>query len=159
MTMRPERSPGTGRLPHSRLVLFFGLLLGCARQPPSPPLVTPATSATPGLQSLEGIWEGDGDSGKVTLTIAGNSLYFYSRPDFQYDATFTLVSDTDPPELHATILDSPRTTDSEGELVVAIYTFENGTLHMAAIDKVDGVPASFDRAISRYRFERVRKVE
>jgi hypothetical protein len=89
------------------------------------------------------------------MTIAGDSHYFYARPDFQYDTTFTLVPDSDPPELHATILESPRTTDSAGELVIAIYEFENGMLNIAVVDKSDGAPASFDDTIARYRFERV----
>ncbi len=87
------------------------------------------------------------------MTIAGDSLYFYERPDFQYDTTFTLAPGTDPPELHATILDSPRTSGSVGELVIVIYEFEDGTLNIAAVDKSDG--ASFDDAIARYRFESV----
>ena len=58
----------------------------------------------------------------------GNGLSAIFKIDFQYDTTFTPVPDTDPAELHATILDSPRTTDSEGELVVAIYEFVDGKL-------------------------------
>ena len=92
------------------------------------------------------------------MTIAGDSLYFYERPDSQYDTTFTLAPGTDPPELHATILDSPRTTGSVGELVIAIYEFEDGTLNIAVVDKSDA-PASFDDAISRYRFERAQARE
>ena len=93
------------------------------------------------------------------MTIAGDSLYFYQRPDHQYDTTFTLVPGTDPPELHATILDSPRTSGSVGELVIAIYEFEDGTLNIAVVDKSDGEPASFDHATSRYRFERAQARE
>ena len=77
-----------------------------------------------------------------------------ARPDFQYDTTFTLAEGTDPPELHATILDSPRTTDSEGELVVAIYEFDDGTLNLTVVDKTEDEPASFDDAIATYRFEK-----
>ena len=99
---------------------FFGPCLclclhaACAKQQPSAPLPAPE----PHL--LQGYWEDDGDSGPVSMTIAGDSLYFYARPDFQYDTTFTLAPGTDPPELHATILDSPRTSGSVGELVIAI---------------------------------------
>ena len=95
------------------------------------------------------------DSGTASMTIAGSSLYFYERPDFQYDTIFTLAPGTDPPQLHATILDSPRTTDSEGELVIAIYELAEDTLDIAVVDGSDGAPAGFDDAISRYRFERV----
>jgi len=129
------------------------LLAACAKQPPAAP---PSISAS---HPLQGYWEDDGDSGKVSLTIEGNSLYFYARPDFQYDTTFTLVPGSDPPELQATILDSPRTTDSEGEVVIAIYEFEDGTLNLAAVDKPDGATASFDEVISRYSFERVQPPE
>ncbi len=123
----------------------------CAKQPPSAP--PPA----PELHRLQGYWEHDGDSGTVSMTIAGDSLYFYERPDFQFDTTFTLVPGTDPPELHATILDSPRTSGSVGELVIAIYEFEDGTLNIAVVDKSDGEPASFDNVISQYRLERVER--
>jgi len=138
---------------------FFGPCLclclhaGCAEQPASAPPPVPES------HPLQGYWEGDGDSGQVSMTITGNSLYFYARPDFQYDTTFTLIPDTDPPELHATILDTPRTTDSAGDLVIAIYEFEDGTLNIAAVDKSDGEPTSFDDAISRYRLERVQARE
>ena len=35
----------------------------------------------------QGYWEDDGDSGTVSMTIAEDSLYFYERPDSQYDTT------------------------------------------------------------------------
>ncbi len=136
---------------------FFGPCLclhaACAKQPAI------ARRPAPEAHLLQGYWEDDGDSGTVSMTIAGDSLYFYERPDFQYDTTFTLAPGTAPPELHATILDSPRTTDSAGELVIAIYEFEEGTLNIAVVDKSDGEPASFDHASSRYRFERAQARE
>ena len=131
--------------------LLCCLQVACAEQPHSDP---PPTSEP---HPLQGYWEGDGDSGEVSMTVAGNSLYFYARPDFQYDTTFELVPGTDPLELHATILDSPRTTDSVGEVVIAIYEFENGALNLAAVDKSEG--ASFEKAISRYRLERAQAPE
>jgi hypothetical protein len=132
--------------------LCLCLHAACA-QPPAP---APLPAPEPDL--LQGYWEDDGDSGTVSMTIEGNSLYFYRRSDFQYDTTFTLVPGTEPLELHATILDSPRTTDSEGDLVIAIYEFEDGALNLAAIDKPDE-EASFDNVISRYRFERAQAPE
>ena len=66
---------------------------------------------------------------------------------------------TDPPELHATIPDSPRTTDHVGELVIAVYELEDGILDIAVIDKKEGVPGSFDQGIGRYRLERVQAGE
>jgi uncharacterized protein (TIGR03067 family) len=129
--------------------LCLGLHAGCAQQPVSEPVPIPRS------HPLHGSWEGDGDSGKVSLTIEGNSLYFYARPDFQYDTSFTLVPDTDPPQLRATILDTPRTTDGAGDVVIAIYDFEDGTLRLAAVDRDEGEPASFDDVISQYRLEKV----
>lgn len=133
--------------------LGLGLLAACAKRAPSAP--PPAPEPHP----LQGTWEGYGDSGEVSITVEGNSLYFHARDDFQYDTTFELVAGTDPAELRATILDSPRTTDSVGEVVVAIYRFEDGTLHLAAVDKPDGEPGSFDRSISKYRLERAQARE
>lgn len=141
-------SLGAAALTFTGPCLCLGLLAACAKQLPSaPPL-------DPGPHPLQGRWEGDGDSAGVTMTIAGDSLYFYARPDFQYDTIFTLAPDTDPPELHATILDSPRTTDSVGERVIAIYAFKDGALDIAVVDKPDGAPVSFDKNIARYHFAR-----
>lgn len=147
--MRLGNSLGATALTFFGPCLCLCLQAACAQQP------SPAPPPIPATHPLQGTWEADTDSGKVSLTIEGNSLYFYERPDHQFDTTFTLAPDTDPPELHATILDSPRTSGSEGDLVVAIYAFEDGTLHLAAVDKVEGEPASFDKALSEYRLERV----
>lgn len=138
---------------------FFGPCLclclhaACAKQPASEPAPIPES------HPLQGYWESEGASDTVSMTIAGNSLYFYQRPDFQYDTTFTLIPGTDPQELHVTILDSPRTSDNAGEQVVAIYEFENDTLRLAAVNKPDGEPATFDHADSEYRLERVQARE
>ena len=135
---------------------FFGPCLclclhaACAKQPHSTP------PAAPEPHRLQGHWEGDGDSGTVSMTIAGDSLYFYARPDFQYDAVFTLAPGTDPPEMHATILDTPRTVDSAGELVIAVYSLVGDTLDLAVVDKSDGRSPSFDQGIGRYLLQRVR---
>ena len=88
--------------------LGLGLLAACAQEPVS----APPSASVP--RALEGVWEDDRGSDTVKITIEGNSLHFYERPDFQYDTTFTLVPGTDPQELHATILDSPKTTDGAG---------------------------------------------
>jgi len=133
--------------------LFLCLPAACAQQPSPDP--TPIPESHP----LQGYWEGDDGSEEVTVTIEGNSLYFYRRADFQYDTSFELVPGTDPAELRATILDTPRTTDSAGDVVIAIYEFENGTLHLAAINKVEGEPASFDENLGKYRLERVQAGE
>lgn len=112
---------------------FVGLGLclqaACAQQPPSAP--PPAPDPRP----LQGRWESETGSGTISMTIEGDSLYFYERPDHQFDTTFTLVPGTDPPELHATILDSPRTTDNAGELVIAIYELEDGVLAVCRLSR------------------------
>ena len=127
----------------------LGLLAACAQQP------TPDPTPLPASHPLQGTWKGDDGSDKVTVTIEGSSLYFYRGPDFQYDASIALIPDTDPPEFHATILDTPRTTDSQGELVVAIYAFENDTLHLVAISDPEGERSFDDNVLSRYYLERV----
>jgi hypothetical protein len=151
--MSPRNSLGAAALPFVVPCLALGLQAGCAK--PAPP--APLTAAEP--NPLEGDWEADDESGPVQMTIAGDSLYFYARPDFQYDALFTLAPDLDPPELHATILDSPRTTDGAGEHVLAIYELVEDTLNIAVVEKSDGVRPSFDGATARYRFEKVPKRE
>jgi hypothetical protein len=140
---------------------LLGLLVACAEQRPPEIVPAPEPQAGPVASVLQGHWQstGESDSGDCTLTIQGDSLYFYARPDFQYDATIELIPDTDPAEFHATILDTPRTTDSAGEVVVAIYALEDGGLRLAAVDKVEGEVPSFDRALSKYRFERVAEAD
>src|SRR5215471_17122288 len=40
------------------------------------------------LKNLQGHWEGGGAGGiKCSITISGNSLHFYSRPDFWYETS------------------------------------------------------------------------
>lgn len=135
------------------LCLCLSLQPSCARQSPD------TIPAAPDLQALQGYWEDSRGSEPVKMTITGDSLYFYERPDFQYDTTFTLPPDTDPPEIHATILDTPRSTDSAGELVVAIYKLEKDTLQISVVDKVEGQQPSFDEAISQYLFQRAQPAE
>lgn len=119
-----------------------------------PPTSPDPSADAPVAHPLQGTWEGDGDAGPCSLTVEGDRLFFHARPDFQYEATFTLVPDSDPAEFHATIVEGPRTTDSAGERVVAIYSLEGNALRLAAVDKPDGEPGSFDRAMARYQLER-----
>ncbi len=129
------------------------LIAACAQQPAAAP--EPAASR----HVLEGQWERTGDEHPATLTIEGDSLYFYSRPDHQFDTTFAFVPDTDPPELHATILDSPRTSSAAGEVVVALYRVEDGTLSLAVVNADGERPLSFDRASERLEFVRADRAE
>lgn len=54
-----------------------------------------AGEATSALQHLQGTWESvNAEPGEeVTITIEGNSLYFYKNADFWWDTTFTLPAD------------------------------------------------------------------
>ena len=122
--------------------LLLCLYAGCAKHPPV------VSGPAPEAHALQGYWEVKGESDKTSITIDGDSLYFYARPDHQFDTTFTLVAGTDPPQLRAAILDSPRTSGSAGEVVLAIYKIEDETLTM---DVVDGS--------SRYEFEKVQPQE
>ena len=101
---------------------------------------------------LQGYWEGKGEEDESTMTIDGDSLYFYRDPDFQYDTTFTLVEGSDPPQLLATILDGPRSTDSAGDVVYVVYKFEDDTLTMAVFDERSDGPPGFDAGISLNEF-------
>ena len=102
------------------------------------------------LKSLQGYWEGDGAAGKCSITITGNSLYFYVRTDFWYKTTFTLPAGTDPQQLHATIKDHSPPTNGIGKVVFAIFKIEDGTLTVAEDDMSDKPPKSFPSALSHY---------
>jgi uncharacterized protein (TIGR03067 family) len=117
------------------------------------------------LQFLQGTWEGvmvgHEKNGTITITITGNSLRFYRDTNFWFKTTFTLPVGTDPKQLHATIKDSaPGQENSVGEVVVAIYKIENGTLTLAALgDGDDETPKSFkaaeDKGLTRYELRKV----
>src|SRR5215218_5225047 len=62
------------------------------------------------LQPLQGSWEGvmvgKEALGKISITIAGNSLHFKGlKPGDWFETTFTLPAGTYPQQLHATIKD------------------------------------------------------
>ena len=95
------------------------------------------------LQRLQGYWEGEilGGGVKCSITITGNSLHFYSRPDFWYLTTFTLPVDTDPKQLRTTIKGTaPEATNDIGKVIVAIFKIEEGTLTLAVNQDPDGPP-------------------
>ena len=111
---------------------------------------------------LQGYWEGYGPGGDCSVTISGNSLHFRARPDFWYETTFTLPAGTDTQQLHATIIrdSSPRQADI-GRVVVALLSFEDGTLTLGVINDFDEPPegpvtADWDKAIDRYYLKRAR---
>ncbi len=123
MKMNLEEAPGFTALSLLLLALLLGLQAGCSSKP------TPTAAE---LRRLQGYWEGAGPAGKCTITIVGNSLHFYGRTDFWHKTTFTLPAGTDPKQLRATINDSaPPTNNTLGQVVVAIYKIEDGTLTLA----------------------------
>ena len=104
--------------------LLLGLQAGCTTNEPT----------ASELQRLQGKWEGVGQEkdGKITITFTGNSLHFHRDTNFWFETTFTLPAGTDPQQLHATIKrSSPPPNDPIGELVVAIFKIEDGTLTLA----------------------------
>ncbi len=93
------------------------------------------------LRRLQGHWQGEGPGGACSIIITGHSLHFHARPDFWFETTFTLPSDTDPTQLHATIIkdSSPQQVDV-GTVVVAVFKVNEETLKLAVIEDFDGPP-------------------
>ena len=145
--------------------LALSLPASCAQQAPSAPAPDPTTAPNidteaaaipaPDPGALQGVWQQEVDSETVTVTIAGDSLYFHQREDHQYDTTFELIPGSHPAELHATIVEGPRTTSHPGERVVAIYEFVGEKLRLAAVSKPDGEPGRFEDASNDYLLKRV----
>ena len=151
MKMTVKKSPGLAALSLLLSCLLLGLQAGCTTNRP--------TAAT--VQRLQGTWEGfglnretpggpyvKGDT-KITITITGNSLYFYERSNFWYDVTFTLPAGKDPQQLHATIKRCAEGDDSIGKVIIAFYKIEDGTLTLGGIRDKDSTaawPKSFEAA-------------
>jgi hypothetical protein len=139
--------------PFSVAAVFLPCLLlclhaGCTTHPPT-------HTAASELQRLQGYWEGDGAAGECSITITGNSLHFYARPDFWFETTFALPAGTDPQQLHATIKDSAPPTTTIGKVVFAIVKIEDGVLTLAVDDGSGEPPQTFSGASSRYSLKRV----
>ena len=93
---------------------------------------TPTQTAVE-LKRLQGYWQGEGGAGSISINITGNSLNYYARPDHWFKTTFTLPAGTDPQQVRATIKESgEKAPKSVGEVVVAIFKIEDGTLTLAA---------------------------
>lgn len=97
--------------------------------------------------------------GKITITITGNSLHFFKSADFWFETTFTLPEGADPQQLHATI---QRPEESAGEVVIALFKIEGGTLTLGGIRDQDSTAewpktfeASEDTMTGRYELRRV----
>ncbi len=122
----------------SCLLLF--LQAGCAKAPPIDPV----------LDSLQGYWEGEGPPGTISITIKGDSLRYETGQDDWFETTIALPAGTEPQQLHATITDSSSGPSGIGDVVIAIFKIEDGTLTLAVDDGSDAPPASFADASSRY---------
>ncbi len=112
------------------------------------------------LQLLRGIWEGvlvgDKAKQKITITIAGNSLHFHRDTNFWFETTITLPAGANPKQLHATIKDG---ASSVGQVVVAIFKIEDGTLTLATGNGDGEAPKGFestgDNGLNRYELRKV----
>ena len=92
---------------------------------------------------------------KITITITGNSLHFHRDANFWWDTTITLPAGTNPKQLHATIKGCPPPADSIGQVVVAIFKIEDGTLTLATGNGDGEAPKSFEAAENRYDLRKV----
>ena len=111
------------------------------------------------LKPLQGTWEGvmvgQEKDGKITITITGNSLHFHRDTNFWFDTTITLPAGTNPKQLHATIKGCPP-QDSIGQVVVAIFKIEDGTLTLATGNGDGEAPKSFEATgLNRYELRKV----
>lgn len=112
------------------------------------------------LQLLQGTWEGvlvgDKAQQKIIITITGNSLHFHRDTNFWFETTITLPAGTNPKQLHATIKDG---ASSVGQVVVAIFKIEDGTLTLATGNGDGEAPKSFeptgDNGLNRYKLRKV----
>ena len=108
------------------------------------------------LQLLQGTWEGvlvgDKAHENITITITGDSLHFHRDTNFWFETTITLPASTDPKQLHATIKDG---ASSVGQVVVAIFKIEDGTLTLATGNGDGEAPKSFEAAPNRYELRKV----
>ena len=120
--------------------LSYGSLYPCLREL----LATGWVRETPGGPYLK-----SESSSKITITITGDSLHFYQGTNFWYKAKFTLPTGPDPQQLHATIIGSAEGTNSIGQVIIAFYKMEDGTLTLGGIRDQGSTaawPKSFEAA-------------
>lgn len=100
---------------------------------------------------------GQEKDGKITVTITGDSFHFHRDTNFWFDTTISLPAGKVPKELHATIKSCPPSqASSVGQVVVAIFKIEDGTLTLATGNGDGEAPKSFEAAgLSRYEFRKV----
>ena len=100
---------------------------------------------------------GDKSHEKITITITGNSLHFNRDTNFWFETTITLPASKDPKQLHATIKGGPPSqADSIGQVAVAIFKIEDGTLTLATGNGDGEAPKSFEATgLNRYELRKV----
>ena len=78
------------------------------------------------------------------MTITGNSLHYYVRPDFWFKATVKLTAGTDPQQFRATIKDCAqgKKDSTIGKVVAALFKIKDGTLTLATIQDSDAEHAA-----------------
>lgn len=113
------------------------------------------------LRPLQGTWEGvmvgHEKDGKITISITGNSFHFHRDTNFWFDTTIALPAGKVPKQLHATIKGCPPSQDSSmGQVVVAIFKIEDGTLTLATGNGDGEAPKGFEvTGLNRYEFRKV----
>lgn len=140
-------------------VLLLGLLCTACQSMP--------TQTAMDLERLQGHWEGQGPGGAISVTISDRSLRYTQPnadpekpPSFWYDTTFTLIPDTDPKQLHATIVDNVHETHI-GTVVVTIFKIEGETLTLGVVEDFEAPPTEpivgdWDWAFDQFVVDRVR---
>ena len=138
------------------------LLLGA----PTGSIPTPKTDAE--LQRLQGTWEGGVVGGppqeRITIKVSGNSFHFHRDTNFWFETTIALPAGTNPQQLHATIQHSAPPEQSNGQVVVAIFKIEGGTLTLVTGGGgAEEPPTHFDvaenKALTRYELRKVEPKE
>ncbi len=99
---------------------------------------------------------GQEKDGKITITITDKSFHFHRDNNFWFETTIALPAGNDPRQLHATIKKcAPGQESSVGQVVVAIFKIEDGTLTLATGNGDGEAPKSFEAAPNRYEFRKV----
>ena len=98
---------------------------------------------------------GNEADGRITLTIAGDSLHYHRDANHWFETTFTLSTGAVPQQLHATIKRC-SVPDLVGQEVCSIFKIENGALILAGSgDSVEELPKVFkEEGVLRHEFRK-----
>jgi hypothetical protein len=167
MKMTLKESLGFAVLSLLMPCLLLCLQAGCATRP----------RVASELERLQGAWEGvesplssqfmgpeSASTGKVSVTIIGNSLHFHRDNDNWFVTAFTLPTGTVPRQLHATVKAAAEAWDAVGQVIFVFYKIEDGTLTLAGLPSRDEPPPkrskvfSFeDKSMFRYELRKLQK--